>query len=97
MLTGNRYVIVAIDDCTKWMEAKGLKDNTTILTKKFLYEYIWCWYGCLIYLIINQGGHFLRQVAESLMTFYAVVHKRSTPYSLQANGLANSTNKKLQI
>ena len=30
------------------------------------------------------------------MTFYAVVHKRITPYYPQANGLAVSTNKTLQ-
>ena len=94
--TGNRYVIVATNYCTKWVEAKALRDNTTMSTEKFLYEYIWCRYGCPIELISDQGGHFLRQVVESLTTFYVVVHKRSTPYYPQANGLAESTNKTLQ-
>mgnify|MGYP000270547135 CR=1 FL=1 len=44
----------------------------------------------------DQGGHFLGQVVESLTTFYAVVHKQSTPYYPQANGLVESTNKTLQ-
>ena len=66
------------------------------LTTKFLYEYIWSRYECLIKLISDQGGHFLDQVVESLTTFYVVVHKRSTPYYPQANGLAESTNKTLQ-
>ena len=96
MRTGNRYVIVATDYCTKWVEAKALRDNTAVSTTKFLYEYIWCRYGCPIELISDQGGHFLGQVVESLTTFYAVVHKRSTPYYPQANGLAESTNKTLQ-
>ena len=46
-------------------------------------------------MISDQGGHFLGQVVESLTCFYAVVHKRSTPYYPQANGLAESTNKTL--
>ena len=71
-----------------------LRDNTTASTTKFLYEYIWCWYGCPIELINDQGGHFLGQVLESLTTFYAVVH--NTPYYPQANGLAEFTNKTLQ-
>ena len=96
MRTGNRYVIVATDYCTKWVEAKALRDNTAASTAKFLYEYIWCRYGCPIELISDQGGHFLGQVVESLTSFYAVVHKRSTPYYPQANGLAESTNKTLQ-
>ena len=75
---------------------QGVADNTATSMAKFLYEYIWCWYGCRIELISDQGGHFLGQVVESLTTFYAVVHKRSTPYYPQANGLAESTNKMLQ-
>ena len=58
MRTGNRYVIVAMDYCTKWVEAKALRDNTAASTAKFLYEYILCRYGCPIELVSDQGGHF---------------------------------------
>ena len=96
MRTGNRYIIVATVYCKKWVEAKALRDNTATSMAKFLYEYIWCRYDYPIELISDQGGHCLSQVVESLTTFYAVVHKRNTPYYLQANGLAESTNKTLQ-
>ena len=59
MRTGNRYIIPATDYCTKWVEAKALRDNTPASTAKFLYEFIWCRYECPIELISDQGGHFL--------------------------------------
>ena len=46
--------------------------------------------------INDQGGHFLNAVIADLTHQYAVVHKKSTPYYPQANGLADSTNKTLQ-
>ena len=76
MRTGNRYIIIATNYYTKWVEAKALRDNTIASTTKFLYECIWCRYGCLIKLISDQGGNFLGQVVESLTSFYAVVHKQ---------------------
>ena len=76
--TGNedrdQYIIVATDYYTKWVEAKALRDNMAASTAKFLYEFIWCRYGCPIELISDQGGHFLGQVVESITSFYAVVH-----------------------
>ena len=53
-------------------------------------------FGCPIELISDQGGHFLNAVIAGLMQHYGVVHKKSTPYYPQPNGLAESTNKTLQ-
>ena len=79
------------------MEEKPLGDNTATSTTKFLYQYIWCWYGCPIELVSDQGTHFINKIVHELSTYYAVVHKNSTPYYPQPNGLAKSTNKTLQM
>ena len=57
--TRNKYILEATDYCTKWVEAKALRENTATVTSKFLYEHIWCWFGCPIELIGDQGSHFL--------------------------------------
>ena len=66
--TGNKYIIVAMDYCTKWVEAKALRDNTAASTAKFVYEHLWCQYGGPIELVSDQGGHFINQIIRDLTT-----------------------------
>ena len=94
--TGNKYILVATYYCSKWVEAKALRENMAEVTVKFLYEHIWCRFRCPIELVSDQGIHFLNSVVRELTQHYPVVHKKSTPYYPQANGLAESTNKTLQ-
>ena len=68
----------------------------TTSTTRFLYEYIWCRFDCPIELVSDQGTHFINKVIYELTNYYVVVHKKSTPYYPQANGLAELTNKTIQ-
>ena len=55
----NYYILVASNYCTKWVEAKALKDNKVESMAKFLYENIMTRCNCLIELVNDQGMHFL--------------------------------------
>lgn len=89
--TGNRYILVATDYCTKWVEAVALRDNKATSVAKFLYKMTR--YGCHIELVSDQGGHFLNKVIKKLTSLHMIIHKKSTVYYPQANGQAESSNK----
>jgi hypothetical protein len=53
------YILVAIDYATKWVEARALRTNTTVIIEFFLYECILTKFGCLLTIITNWGVHFI--------------------------------------
>ena len=69
------------------------QQNDACTTAKFLFENIFTRYGLLLEIVSNQEVHFVNEVIEFLLVEFMVIHKRSTPYHPQANGLAESTNK----
>ena len=79
--TGNKYILVATDYCTKWLVAKALRDNMVACTAKLLYEKIWCQFDYPIELVTDQGGQVLNAVIHGLTNHYVVIHKKSTPLS----------------
>ena len=44
-------VKLVINYCIKWVSAKAVWGNTAISMAKFLYECIWCHYGCPVELV----------------------------------------------
>ncbi len=93
--TRNQYIIVIIDNTTKWVEAKALHDNTTKNIVKFIYEQIIIHFGCSTHLVNDQGSHFINKTIEILVEEFMISHHKSTIYYLQRNKQAELTNKTL--
>jgi hypothetical protein len=50
---GNKYILIAINYTTKWVEIRALKTNIAAVTIKFLYECILTRFGRPLTIIIN--------------------------------------------
>ena len=77
---GNKYILVVIDYCTKWVEAVALRDNKAASVAKFLYHNIMTRFGCPVELISDRGGHILNEVIEELTKTHMTLHKNSIAY-----------------
>ncbi len=77
-LTRNRYILVAIDYATKWVEAKTLRTNTVVIIPKFLYEYILTKFGCPLSIIMDQGVHFINDIIKYLIELFLLKHVHFT-------------------
>ena len=92
----NRYIIVAIDYLTKWVEARATIDDTAQMTARFLYEEVICRHGCPSIIQSDRGTHFVNETIRKLTDHFGIRHKLSTPYHPQSNGLVERFNRTMK-
>ncbi len=85
-LTRNKYILVVIDYVTKWVEAKTLKTNTTIVTTRSMYEYILTRFGCPLTIVTDKGIDFINDTLKHLIKHFLLKHVSSTTYYPQGIG-----------
>ncbi len=86
--TRNKYIFVATNYATKWVEAKALRINTNAIIANFLYECILTKLGCPLTIVIDQGVHFINDAIKYLTNHFLLKHVSSTTYYPQGNGQA---------
>ncbi len=88
-----RYIVVAMEYLTKWVEARALPDNSTVSTTRFIYEQIITRYWIPLQLTSDRGGRFVNHVIRLLTTEFKICYSLSSPYYPRANRQAKATNK----
>ena len=93
---GNRYIVVAIDWLTKWVEAKPLKTANAQTIAEFIYEDVICRHGTPKEITSDRGTEFCNELLEQMHKTYHVRHIRTTAYHPQGNGLTERMNQTLK-
>lgn len=88
---GNRYLITAQDYFSKWPEAKAVPHKSAQAVAVFIDEYIFSRFGCPIEIVTDQGREFLGEV-NLLLTHGLVIHRTTSAYRAQTNGLVEHLN-----
>ena len=88
----HRYIILATDYATKWVEARATRKNDADTAGRFIFERIIMRFGHPLELVSDRGTHFLNEVISELTDRYSISHRKTTPYNPKANGLTERAN-----
>ncbi|KAG1545355.1 hypothetical protein G6F49_010818 [Rhizopus delemar] len=93
--SGNRYIIAGIDYLTKYVEARPIRFQTASEIALFLYEEIICRHGCPTIIVSDNGKPFVSKLIQQVCRNFSIIHKTTTPYNPQSNGLIERFNRTL--
>nr|GFA61604.1 putative reverse transcriptase domain, ribonuclease H-like domain protein [Tanacetum cinerariifolium] len=91
----NKYILVAVNYLSKWVEAKALPNNDARVVVKFL-KSLFSRFGTPKAIISNQGTHFYNDQFLRVMAKYGVTHRLSTVYHPQTSRQVEVTNRGLK-
>jgi hypothetical protein len=73
-LNGNRYILVAIDHYSKWVEGNTVVKHEAQIVAKFLEDEIICRFVVLRYILIDNGGEWVAEF-DQLCKNYGTTHQ----------------------
>ncbi|GJZ36222.1 reverse transcriptase domain-containing protein [Tanacetum coccineum] len=92
---GNKYILVAVDYLSKWVEAKALPTNDARVVVKIL-KSLFARFGTPCAIISDRGTHFCNDQFAKVMLKYGVTHRLATAYHPQTSGQVEVSNRGLK-
>ncbi|GJT11339.1 reverse transcriptase domain-containing protein [Tanacetum coccineum] len=82
---GNKYILVAVDYMSKWVEVKALPTNDARVVCRFL-KSLFARFEIPCAIISDRGTYFCNDQFAKVMLKYGVTHRLSTAYHPQTSG-----------
>ena len=93
---GIKYILVAVDYVSKWVEAIALANNEGKSVTTFLKKNIFSRFGTPRAIISDRGYHFCNKLFKGILEKYGVRHYVSTPYHSQTSGQVEVSNREIK-
>ncbi|RDY14347.1 Pol polyprotein, partial [Mucuna pruriens] len=87
---GHRFILVAIDYFTKWVEAASY----SAVTRSVVGHHLLLWHPR--HVITDNGTNLNNKMMTELCEQFQIRHHNSTPYRPQMNGAVEATNKNIK-
>jgi hypothetical protein len=91
-----KYILVAIDYVSKWVEALPCRATDTRLARKMFHEVIFPHFGTPRMVISDGGSHFIDKTFRAFLRELGAKHNIATPYHPQISGQAKTSNKQIK-
>ncbi|XP_075082932.1 uncharacterized protein LOC142166936 [Nicotiana tabacum] len=93
---GHRFILVAIDYFTKWVEAVTFKFVTKKAVVDFVHSNIICRFGIPKVIITDNAANLNSHLMKEVCQLFKIMHRNSTPYHPKANGVVEAANKNIK-
>lgn len=92
---GNKYIMVAQDYFSKWVEIYAIPDATAETCANFLVNELLARFGLPLTIHSDQGRNFESDLFQEMCTMLGIYKTRTSPYIPSCNGLAERFNSTL--
>ncbi|XP_055800997.1 uncharacterized protein LOC129870292 [Solanum dulcamara] len=93
---GHRFILVAIDYFTKWVEASTYKAVTKKVVADFVRNNIICRFGIPESIITDNAANLNSDLIKEICERFKIAHRNSTTYRPQMNGAVEAANKNIK-
>ena len=93
---GNKYILVASDYFTRWVEAYAIPNQEALTVARKLIDHMFCRFGLPEQLHSDMGAQFESKVIKEVCDMLHIRKTHTTPYHPQSDGLVERLNRTIQ-